>query len=337
MLLSNIPYKFVELWAAGQSGSYITPTIPDTIPGAAASQRLGFPSVTALPTASGGTPPNIADFNGVFQYLSAWIRWQQAGGPVQYDSTFQSNVTGYPIGSVVQSTTQLGLFWFSTVDGNTTNPDTGGAGWVRKGGMASQTFTGSGTFTAPINCTQVRIIAIGGGGGGANCQAGSPVASNNCSGAGGGAGAYVEGIYAIVPSTGTLAIVVGAGGGPQATGGATTVTGTGVAISAGGGVGAVFQGTASSAGAAGGTGTGGNITNQTGGFGTDGQSSAFVFAGDGASGPFGGAGRAGARGVAFAGQAAGAGGGGTYDAALSGTVFNGGSGAGGIVIVQWFT
>jgi hypothetical protein len=124
MNLSSIPYKFQYVWGASAGGSYIN-TIPATAGGAAvASQSLGFPPATALPTGSGGTPPSISDFNGALNYLSSWVQWQQAGGPIRYDGTFSTNVGGYPLGAFLQSTTGT-YFWLNGANGNTTDPDGG--------------------------------------------------------------------------------------------------------------------------------------------------------------------------------------------------------------------
>lgn len=162
MNLSDIPYKFQSLWAALASGSFITNPIPLTSASPAASQQLGFPPATATPTGSGGTPPNIDDFNGAFYYLSAWLRWNQAGGEVQYDAAFAAAFGGYPYGARLNSSVTPGLVWRSIADGNNTNPDVSSTFWVNDfasvqaasggqnfvGGNVEQWVTGSASFTA---------------------------------------------------------------------------------------------------------------------------------------------------------------------------------------------
>jgi hypothetical protein len=128
---SAVPYKFAGPWAADATAGYATNPVPATASGAAASQQLGFPPLTATPTGSGGTPPNIADFNGLEFYNTSWLQWVQAGGPIAYDATLSSNIGGYPRGAVLQSAVTFGQFWQSTVDNNTSDPDTGGANWQR--------------------------------------------------------------------------------------------------------------------------------------------------------------------------------------------------------------
>jgi len=128
MQASDIPYKFAQPWGNAAGVGYLTDPIPTTASGGAASQSEGFPPITATPTGAGGIPPDIADFNGAFSYFSLWDRWQQAGGSVPYDATFQSDIGGYPAGARVRSAS--GLYdWLCLVDDNVTNPETGGAGW----------------------------------------------------------------------------------------------------------------------------------------------------------------------------------------------------------------
>ena len=129
MLVSSIPYKFEYVWGQTAGGSYITAPIPATAAQPAASQTLGFPPLTATPTGSGGTPPNIADVNGALNYASLWVQWTQAGGPVGYDATFSGWISGYPNGALIYAAAG-GHYWLSTVDNNTSDPDTGGANWT---------------------------------------------------------------------------------------------------------------------------------------------------------------------------------------------------------------
>lgn len=153
MLSSGIPAKFPIIW--GASAAYIN-AIPTTsqigINNGFASLPDGFVPLNQTPVAAGGVPPRIQDLNGILNELSAWSQWYQAGGPLPYDSTFQSAVGGYPGGAVVGSVTTAGTYWRSTADNNTTNPDTGGAGWVNFFApvFASPTFTGTITMNGPL-------------------------------------------------------------------------------------------------------------------------------------------------------------------------------------------
>jgi hypothetical protein len=127
----------------------------------AASLNDGFPPLTFTPIAAGGVPPAGADFNGIFNLLSQTIRWVNAGGHFKYNSTFANdpNVGGYPAGAILLNAAGTGI-WQNTVDGNTTNPDTGGAGWVA--GFSSPLAVGPATAAnhamqlgqlAPVNNT----------------------------------------------------------------------------------------------------------------------------------------------------------------------------------------
>ncbi len=144
MLIASIPTKIPTPFA-DSAGAGFTRPIPNTsqigIQAGAASFPDGFPPVCFLPIGAGGTPPWGADFNGLLNQMSAWLRWTQAGAPIAYDATFQTNISGYPLGAVVASAVTPGLYWYNTTDGNTTNPDASGAGWtpvaLGSGGVAS--------------------------------------------------------------------------------------------------------------------------------------------------------------------------------------------------------
>lgn len=188
------------------------------------------------------------------------------------------------------------------------------------------------SVTTPNWAAQVEAQVVGGGGGGSNCLSTAPYSSSTSSGAGGGAGGFAWGVYAVTPGQ-VLNAVVGGGGGPQATGATTFITGL---LTATGGTGGFFQSGNSSAGGAGGIGSGGTIINSNGTFGSDGQAGAFVFAGNGGPGPWGGGGRAG-NGAGFNGSGPGSGGGGAYDASATGNTKIGGSGFQGIILYRFLS
>lgn len=130
MLASDIPDAFPIPFAnAPDSGtSRVVPLAPPVEPGAASLEK-GFTEINMTPVAVGGIPPFGQDFNGLFNQITAWSRWQAAGGPVTYDATLQTAIGGYPAGAYLLSVAQPGTWWLSLVDNNVTNPDTGGAGW----------------------------------------------------------------------------------------------------------------------------------------------------------------------------------------------------------------
>ena len=133
MLQSSVPNKFNIPFANNAGGGYIR-AVPQAsqigVQAGAASLYDGFPPQAFTPVGSGGTPPWGQDFNGLLNQVTAWSRWQAAGGPIYYDSTFCTAIGGYPKGAMIQSTT-AGTLWISTADNNTTNPDgVGAANWV---------------------------------------------------------------------------------------------------------------------------------------------------------------------------------------------------------------
>jgi hypothetical protein len=131
---SNAPLKIPAIWANSAGGSYITYPVPTPsqigITNGAASFTDGFPPNCFIPYASGGAGPFGKDFNGLLKQVTAGQQWLQTGALFKYDSTFQSDIAGYPKGAMLQSSSNPGYAWVSTADNNLTDPDTGGAGWV---------------------------------------------------------------------------------------------------------------------------------------------------------------------------------------------------------------
>ena len=131
MLLSSAPTQIQLPFANGDSGKTNPIPVPSQIsitPGAA-SFTDGFPPLCATPVASGGIPPSKADMVGILFMLSDIDLWMSGGGGFPYNSGFQTAIGGYPKGARVLRASGNG-YWFSTVDNNVTDPDTGGAGWV---------------------------------------------------------------------------------------------------------------------------------------------------------------------------------------------------------------
>jgi len=132
MQLSQLPRKFNLPFGSSAGGGFTNYPIPDLPPGTPglASLQTGFPPVNFTPISAGGIPPAGADFNAILFQITSWDQWTAAGGPIFYDATFQTAIGGYPNGAVVQSAVVPGNYWQSTVDNNTSNPDTGGANWI---------------------------------------------------------------------------------------------------------------------------------------------------------------------------------------------------------------
>lgn len=133
MSSSSVPSKFPVPWGNSAGSAYIR-SIPITsqigVQNCAASLPDGFPPLTFTPAAAGGCAPFGQDFNGILKQITQWSQWLSAGGPIAYDGGFQSSISGYPKGAIVASATNFGIYWISTIENNTSNPDTGGAGWT---------------------------------------------------------------------------------------------------------------------------------------------------------------------------------------------------------------
>lgn len=151
MQTSDIPVRMPTPFAASAGGAYthVVP-IPSQIgtTDGAASFTTGFPPLTFLPESAGGVPPFGQDMNGLFNAITAWNRWQQAGAPVIYNTAFATAINGYPKGAILAGTgsTPFGYFWVSTADNNTTDPDAGGANWLAWSPLGGAT-TGDVKFT----------------------------------------------------------------------------------------------------------------------------------------------------------------------------------------------
>lgn len=86
---TKIPVAFAD---SGDKNSIPQSTVTPGL----ASWSIGFPPITSTPFANGGLAPKRADFNGIFNALSAAAIWQQQGGVFAYD-----NATDYEVGNVV--------------------------------------------------------------------------------------------------------------------------------------------------------------------------------------------------------------------------------------------
>lgn len=165
MLASAIPTKFTLAWGANAGGPYIR-AVPAAsqigIQNGAASLNDGFPPLCFSPVAAGGVPPFGQDFNGIYNQITAWLQWVQAGGGVPfYDAAFSAAIGGYPDGAMLQGTSGPGNFWISTVDNNTSDPDTGGANWTAFPGPALVYPSRISTTNATINLSCATDYSLG--------------------------------------------------------------------------------------------------------------------------------------------------------------------------------
>lgn len=202
-------------------------------------------------------------------------------------------------------------------------------------------FASSGTYTVAEGVGRIFFEAVGAGGAGGMSYGKDTTTSLYSSG--GGAGAYARGWLSVTAGD-VVTVSIGAGGtcpthttGAPTYGGSTTIAINGtVVLTCTGGESGVWTDTTDAAG-----GSAGNVTSGSGctvqlqangGFGGDGQSGTNLAKGNGAAGPWGGAGRAGAGG-GVSGNGPGAGGGGAYNTTGTLQVYYGGSGGPGYAIL----
>lgn len=124
------PPRIVEAFAVNAGAGFIN-VIPITSANPlAASLDQGFPPSNFLDPADGGVLPSGADMNGAFNLTSSWDAYLAAGQLPLYDAVLQTAMGGYAIGARIAQAANHTALWISLVDGNTTDPDTGGAGWL---------------------------------------------------------------------------------------------------------------------------------------------------------------------------------------------------------------
>ena len=167
---SQIPTKMGVAWGQSAGTSYIRVVpVPSQIgiQNCAASFTDGFPPLTFVPPASGGCGPFGQDMNGILRAITLWNQWASAGGPMPYDSAFQTSIGGYPQDALVQSNVLHGRVWRSTVDNNTTNPDdqTGATvSWqAQPGTFPAGTPVPALGATAPPNTVPANGLTVGNG------------------------------------------------------------------------------------------------------------------------------------------------------------------------------
>lgn len=168
MKASSIPSKF-NIPFANSAGAGYTRPIPEAsqigIQNGAASLTDGFPPANFLPQGAGGTPPFGQDFNGLLKQVTSWTQWQNAGGAVPYDPTFQLAIGGYPYGAIVESAAAPGTFWICMTDDNVSNPDAGGANWSAWPSTGAVVAAG-GIANVQMFATSARVLMTGNSGNG---------------------------------------------------------------------------------------------------------------------------------------------------------------------------
>ncbi|HFD0466349.1 TPA: hypothetical protein ACF02O_004082 [Yersinia enterocolitica] len=131
-----------------------------------ASYNSGFPPITMLLKAAGGLPPKGQDMNQILYELSSLARWTSAGALNVFDSTFNASISGYPKGAVLSNSTFTGC-WLNTTDANNVNPEnTDGTltGWVPAFAYGTTAVTGLAAASVTLTALQAangRITLAG--------------------------------------------------------------------------------------------------------------------------------------------------------------------------------
>lgn len=168
MKATDLPTKVTLAFGGGPNAGSYQRTVPVAsqigITDGAASFTDGFPPLCFLPIGSGGKPPAGVDIQYMFNLMTAWNKWQAAGGLVPYDPAFSTAIGGYPMGATVMSATTTGRIWVSSADNNTTNPDgANSANWL---GLARQsdivpTVVGSGQVPTIVSAPTIWVRTDG--------------------------------------------------------------------------------------------------------------------------------------------------------------------------------
>jgi hypothetical protein len=158
MISSSVP-GLVPLPFAANGSKHAIPTNSQIgITAGAASLNDGFPPLTFTPIASGGVPPDGNDMNGILNLISANTNWANAGGTYPYNSAFSTYIGGYPKGAVLGMAAGTG-FWLSTIDNNTTNPESGpSANWIAFGPY--QTQGGANNYSADTGTANTYVVTL---------------------------------------------------------------------------------------------------------------------------------------------------------------------------------
>ena len=173
-----------------------------------ASWQEGFPAITGTPFAQGGVAPKRADFNGIFNALSAATVWAQQGGVYAYDAT-----TDYEIGNLAVESGTLYICKTANGPGSAVKDpatDTTETYWGKvypQNGTFNRMFFSqiSGSYTAPYTGVY-RITLKGGGGGG-----GGAYTTKKFGGGGGGEGGTLV-FYVTLNKSSSYPYIIGAGG-----------------------------------------------------------------------------------------------------------------------------
>lgn len=157
------PPTLLEAIASAAGPSFITNPMPNNSTGTnAASISGGFPPITMTNEQAGGEPPLGQDMNGFMFLISSHTLYVQSGQLYLYNSALATAIGGYATGTILGMADGTGI-WMCLTNGNTSNPDTGGAGWVALASYGvANVVVPSGATTVTLTTDQYRrnIIQI---------------------------------------------------------------------------------------------------------------------------------------------------------------------------------
>lgn len=147
------PPTLLEAIASAAGSSFITNPMPNSPTGTnAASIQGGFPPVTMTNEQAGGEPPLGQDMNGFMFLVSSHTLYVESGQLYPYNSNLATAIGGYALGTILGMADGTGI-WMNITSGNTSNPDTGGAGWIA---IASYGTEGVSVTTGVVTLTAAQ-------------------------------------------------------------------------------------------------------------------------------------------------------------------------------------
>jgi len=157
------PPQIQEAFATSGTANTIPVASQIGITPGAASFTDGFPPLTATPLGSGGIPPSVGDMNGILKMISAHTAYVASGAGYPYSSALATAIGGYNIGAVLLAADNSG-YWLNLTNNNSTNPDTGGAGWVPVDQYGLGTVSGLAGANVTLTATQYgkQILVLSG-------------------------------------------------------------------------------------------------------------------------------------------------------------------------------
>ena len=146
--------------ASGTSPGNKTAPMPDAPPGGnLASIQGGFPANTMESELAGGLPPFGQDMNGYLFLISSHTLYVECGQLYQYSSALATAIGGYLAGSILGMADGTGI-WLCTANDNTSDPDTGGAGWVPLATYGKTTVNSLTGGTVALTAAQSKYSVI---------------------------------------------------------------------------------------------------------------------------------------------------------------------------------